>query len=226
MTTMNSDEPGSVQTRPTLLDRVKAGDEASWQEFDGIYRKVIRDFAIQANLSDSEADEAAQETMIGMARHLPQYKYEPKVCRFKTYLLNQAVWRIKDQLKKRDKLAALEGSASCRKPAFPGDDTSRTETINRVADPAATDLDALFEAEWRKNLLQVAIERVKEKFSHKQFQIFDLLAFQQWPAADVARALGVSIANVYVTRHCIAAAIKKETRRLEQKLEHQAEEMA
>ena len=97
----------------------------------------------------------------------------------------------------------------------PADETSRTATINRVPDPNAENLDALFEAEWRKNLLATALERVRGNFSLKQFQVFGLIVQKEWPAAEVARALGVSLANVYVTKHRIAAAIKREVKRLE-----------
>ena len=31
--------------------------------------------------------------------------------------------------------------------------------------------------------------------------MFDLNVLQQWPAAEVARSLGVTLANVYVTKH-------------------------
>ena len=60
---------------------------------------------------------------------------------------------------------------------------------------------------------------MKTKFSLKQFQIFDLHALKEWPAADVAKSLGVSLANVYVTKHRIAAALKKEMARLERELD-------
>ena len=101
-----------------------------------------------------------------MARHLPEYRYDPKVCRFKTWLLNQTSWRIKDQFKKRKKETAAVQSPS------PGHGNDETATIHRVPDPAATDLDAVFEDQWRKNLFAVALERVKTRFSLKQCQIF------------------------------------------------------
>ena len=218
---MAENDASSIQTQPGLLDRLKqGGDTESWQTFYRIYGKLVRDFSIQAGLTDTEADEVVQETAIAMARHLPDYRYDPKVCRFKTWLLNQASWRIKDQLKKRKKDAPANYSANAA-PAntMPGDETARTSTINRVPDSAATDLDQLFEAEWRKNLFATALERVKEKFSLKQFQIFDLLVFKEWPASDVAKSLGVSLANAYVTRHRISTAIATETKRLEKELE-------
>ena len=94
--------------------------------------------------------------------------------------------------------------------------------VNRHPCAAAADLDAVFESQWRKNLFDVAVERVKTKFSLKQFQIFDLVVLKEWPAADVAQSLGVSPTNVYVIRHRISSAIKKETKRLENQLEKEA----
>jgi RNA polymerase sigma-70 factor (ECF subfamily) len=218
MTAMAPEDPSSIQTRPSLLNRLKTGDDAGWQDFYRIYGKLVRDFAIQAGLTSTESDEVVQETAIAMARHLPEYRYDPKVCRFKTWLLNQTSWRIKDQLKKRRRDEGLAGGP----PELPSDDAARTATINRVLDPAAVDLEGLFDAEWRKNLFAAALERVKEKFSLKQFQVFDLLVVKEWPAVEVAQSLGLTLANVYVTKHRISAAIKKETRRLESQLEQAA----
>ncbi|HWD18234.1 MAG TPA: sigma-70 family RNA polymerase sigma factor [Verrucomicrobiae bacterium] len=218
MTTMPTDEPSSIQTRLSLLRRLKTGEDvASWQEFYGIYGKLVRDFAIHAGLGDTEADDVVQETAIAMARHLPGYRYDPKVCRFKTWLLNQASWRIKDQLKKREREAVHRANPRL------DDDPARTSTIHRVPDPAAADLEAVFETQWRNNLFTAALARVKEKFSLKQFQIFDLLVLQGWPAKDVTRSLGLTLANVYVTRHRMSAAIKKEVKRLEKQFEEAAQ---
>jgi len=209
MATMAGDDGSSIQTRPSHLNRLRQGDDnEGWQEFYRVYGKLVRDFAIRAGLTDTEADEVVQETAISMARHLPEYRYDPKVCRFKTWLLNQATWRIKDQLKKRKKTENWNQSL----------DTA-TAAIHCLADPASIDLDALFEGEYRKNLLALAMERVKDMFQPKQLQIYDLLFFKEWPAKAISQSLGVSLANVYVTRHRISAAIKREVERLENQFE-------
>jgi len=217
MTTMVSDEPSSIQTRPSLLNRLKSSEDTeSWNEFYRIYGKLVRDFALQAGLNDTEADEAVQETAIAMSRHLSEFRYDPKGCRFKTWLLNQASWRIKDQLKKRRKEPSGNRAGLSVATA---DETAQTATIHRVSDPAAVDLDKLFEAEWRSNLFALALDRVRGKFSLKQFQIFDLLVLKEWAGKDVAQSLGISLANVYVTRHRISAAIAREIKQLEKGLE-------
>ena len=128
MTAMATDEHSSIQTRPSLLNRLKSGDDPeSWRAFYRIYGKLVRDFALQAGLNDTEADEVVQETAIAMARHLPEYRYDPKVCRFKTWLLNQTSWRIKDQFKKRKKEIA---SMPIHLSGHDNDETARTATID------------------------------------------------------------------------------------------------
>src|SRR5215472_14545949 len=166
---MAPDEPSSIQTRPSLLNRLKSGDDTdSWSEFYRVYGRLIRDFALHAGLNDVEADEVVQETAIALSRNLPEFRYDPKVCRFKTWLLNQTSWRIKDQLKKRRRQSSMIQDLAAHRTE---DGTSATPIIHRVADPAALDLGAVFETEWQRSLYVVALERIKEKFSLKQFQI-------------------------------------------------------
>src|SRR5947209_13534578 len=101
-TTMTPGHGTSLETRPSLLQRLKSGDDPqSWQEFYRTYGGLIRFFAEKAGLTADEAEEVVQETAIGVARRLPDFVYDPKVCRFKTWLLNLVRWRIQDQLRKR-----------------------------------------------------------------------------------------------------------------------------
>ncbi|MCL4178356.1 MAG: hypothetical protein KJ072_11530 [Verrucomicrobia bacterium] len=53
----------------------------------------------------------------------------------------------------------------------------------------------------------------------KTFQIFDLYGLQGWSAREVARSLGVSLTRVYVTKHRLAALLKREIQRLQREQE-------
>ena len=114
----------SYPTRPSLLNRLKdTQDQQSWQEFDDLYRKLIFGFALKAGLTETEAQEVVQETLIAAAKNLPEFRYDPKVCSFKTWLLNLSRWRVQDQLRKRVPTAP----ATLLKPL----DADRTATIER-----------------------------------------------------------------------------------------------
>ena len=47
--------------------------------------------------------------------------------------------------------------------------------------------------------------------------MFDLFVLKEWPAGDVAKTLGVTIAHVYVAKHRISKLIRKEVELLEKK---------
>jgi len=52
----------------------------------------------------------------------------------------------------------------------------------------------------------------------KHAQIFDLYAMRQWPAAKVARELGVSVVQVYLVHHRLTRQLKDEVEYLQKKL--------
>jgi RNA polymerase sigma-70 factor (ECF subfamily) len=195
----------SYPTRSSLLGRLKdSGDQKSWQEFADIYSKLIFGFAMKAGLNKTEAQEVVQETLIAAAKNLPEFRYDPKVCSFKTYLLNLSNWRVKDQLRKR-----LPGER------FRSPEDDRTATVERVADPAGVELERIWDQEWHTALLEAASEKAKRQVDLKQWQIFDLYVLKNWPPREVAKALGVSVARVYLAKHRVSVVVRKEMEKLE-----------
>src|SRR5215831_2102433 len=91
-----------IPTRTSLLRRLKDWeDQAGWQLFFDTYWKLIYNVALKSGCTEVEAQDAVQETFFAVAKHIPTFKYDPKLGSFKTWLLNMARWRIVDQLRKR-----------------------------------------------------------------------------------------------------------------------------
>jgi RNA polymerase sigma factor (sigma-70 family) len=198
--------PGLVATRRSLVDRLENwNDRKHWQEFFDAYWKLIYSTARKSGLTDAEAQEVVQETVITVAKKIGKLRYDPAVGSFKGWLLHITRWRIADQFRKRQ-------PGQSQRSAFPSDRT--TATIERVPDANAVDLDALWEREWQDNLLAAAMDRVKKKVDPKQFQIFDCYVRKDWPAQKVATELSVSVGQVYLARHRVTALLKKEARAL------------
>ena len=195
--TMPGREINPTQTRASLVQGLQAGDEDRWHQFYQLYGPIIRGFALKAGLNETEADEVVQETCIGLAKNVGEFHYDPAKCRFKTWLLNLASWRVKNQIPKRQRW----------------DQRIETSMIDRAADPK--NLDAVWEEEWRATLLKAALEKIRAQFSAAKFQIFDLNVIKDWPAREVAKSLGIGIASVYLAKHRVSAALKKEMTRLE-----------
>jgi RNA polymerase sigma factor (sigma-70 family) len=196
-----------LATRRSLVERLANWrDHRRWQEFFDTYWKVIYSAARKSGLTDAEAQEVVQETVITVAKNIDKLKYDPAIGSFKGWLLQITRWRIADQFRKRE-----PGNA---KHPDPGDDRL-TATIERVPDAHIVDLDQVWEAEWKDNLLEAAIARVKKKIDPKQFQIFDCYVRKEWPAQKVAERLRVNVGQVYLARHRVGALLKKEIRTLE-----------
>jgi DNA-directed RNA polymerase specialized sigma24 family protein len=85
----------------------------------------------------------------------------------------------------------------------------------RVADTASLKLDAIWEGEWRENLLRAALERVKQTVNPAHYEMYHLQVVQGLTLSETARALGVSIAAVYLAKHRVGRLLKKELKRLE-----------
>jgi RNA polymerase sigma-70 factor (ECF subfamily) len=204
----------SVPTRPSLVGRLKdVTDQSSWKEFNDLYGKLIFGFAVKSGLTRDEAQEVVQETLIGAAKHLPQFQYDPAKCSFKTWLLNLSHWRVQNQLRKRNAPSAPRHGVSSRGDA--AEDETRTPTIERLADPATSQLEALWDTEWQTAVLEEAYNRVKTQVDSKQWQIFDLYALKEWSVREVAKALNVNAGRVYLAKHRVSALLKKEIQRLE-----------
>lgn len=198
---------GLAATRRSLVDRLQNWeDRKHWQEFFDTYWKLIFSAARKSGLTETEAQEVVQETVITVAKKVGKLHYDPARGSFKAWLLHITRWRIADQFRKR-----RPGEDHHR---F-ADDTRMTATIERVPDMEAANLDELWEREWQENLLAAAMQRVKKKVDAKQFQIFDCYVRKEWPAQKVATELGVNVGQVYLARHRITAVLKKEIKALE-----------
>jgi RNA polymerase sigma-70 factor (ECF subfamily) len=69
--------------------------------------------------------------------------------------------------------------------------------------------------EWKQNLAEAALDKVKGQVSPKQYQIFDYYVVKQWDAKKVQDILGVSMAQVYLAKHRVGSVLKKEIAKLE-----------
>ncbi len=194
-----------IPTRESLLDRLKDWDDQdSWRDFYNTYCRLIYSVALKSGLSEAEAADALQETVIEVSRKMGDFKYDPALGSFKGWLLKLTQWRIADQYRKRRRHAG-----KCT------DETGKTRFMEQVPDLVTLEKAArIWDDEWQNNLMAVATERVKEKVAPKQFQMFQLYVLKEWPVSKVAKTLGVSQTHVYVAKHRIAALLKKEINRL------------
>lgn len=205
---MNVPADELIPTRQSLLRRLKDWeDRDGWKEFFDTYWRLIYTIALKAGLTETEAEEVVQETIVSVSKQMPAFQYD-QAGSFKGWLLQITRRRIADQFRKRAPWDHAAPNA--------GEDSSRTSTANRIPMPEP-DLEPVWDEEWRKNLVDVAMQRVKARVTPRQYQMFDLYAVKEWPVSEVTRSLNVNAAQVYLAKHRVARLVREELRRLEKR---------
>ena len=198
-----------LPTRVSLLDRLRnREDQESWTHFFETYWRLIYGFATQAGLSDHEAQEVVQETVISVAGTMPKFRYDPAVCSFKGWLRHLTQKRIVDQIRKRSR----EVLANDLQPEE-SLDGSAPEAELGASEP---ELAASWQSEWEENLRAAALDRLQRQVKAEHFQIFVLHVVQEKSLREVYQLVGANAAKVYVIKHRLSRLLREIGRHLEQ----------
>ena len=202
MTTTPNASEEIIPTRHSLLTRLKNwDDQEGWREFVDTYWGLIYGVARKSGLTEADAEEVVQETVLSVAKGMRDFKTGSEHGSFKAWLLQTTRWRIADQFRKRKPDQTLASARS-------SEDTARTDTIERVADPHTDSIESLWEDEWETHVLNLALERLRHQVKAHHFQIFQMHVIRGRSVADTCRILGVSAALVYVVKHRLSRLLK------------------
>ena len=170
-------------TSRTLLDRIAAGDEISWDEFYTRYCGIVRNLAMFRGLKADEADDICQQVMVAFFKRSKTFKFDPDVARFRTYFGRIINARITSYYRKK-----------------------KDEPAEEVEDmPTEDQNDELFLTEWRKMILKEAERELKNRVAPETFQAYELYAVQNRPVEKVAAYLDCSVNQVYqAKKRCFA----------------------
>src|SRR5262245_16292279 len=76
-----------LPTRSSLLQRLKGWDnDSDWREFFETYKRSIHGLAMKCGLTHAEAEEVVQNTMVAVAKQMPEFEYDRRVGSFKGWL--------------------------------------------------------------------------------------------------------------------------------------------
>ena len=205
---MSKETQNSPQTRLSLLERLKDWDQqTAWRGFEADYAPLVRNVARKAGLSDAEAEEVAQETLIAVATRIGGFKHAGNLGSFRNWLYQQTRWRIADQFRRRN-----------RNPVASGSDVDDSSDQMQTRSPGEGAADPAFEEMWNaesvEHMKQVAIARVKQRVSARQFQLFDLHVLQGLAVGEAARAAGTTMAAVYMAKSRVGGVLKREVKSL------------
>jgi len=195
-----------LPTRQSLLTRLKDWeDQEGWREFFDTYWRLIYTVARRAGLSEAEAQDVVQETLVVVAKQMPRFRYDPARGSFKAWLHTVIRGRLSRHWRKARVHAPLTG------PREASDEDVAAGELDPVA---ASDFEASWQAEWEQNLLNAALRRVQAKVSARQFLLFSLAVFKGVPVATIRERYEATLAQVYLAKHRVGRLLKAEIAKL------------
>ena len=203
----------SLLTRRTLLSRLRnLDDQESWRTFFDLYWRLLYNVARKSGLDDVGAQEIVQETVIAVARQMPEFRYDPTRGTFRQWLLRITRRRIIDHLRR------VYRQPPRAEVALESLDENE-EHAAAVTDQRSA-IDAAWDEEWEKSTFDAALAQVRAAINPRHFQVFDYCVLKEWPASKVAATLGLNAAQVYLAKHRVAQAMKRAVRRINDERSH------
>jgi RNA polymerase sigma factor (sigma-70 family) len=205
-----------LPTRQSLLSRLRDWeDQAGWREFFERYWRLIYNVACRSGLGDAEAQDVVQNTFIYLSRRMPRFHYNRQCGSFKSWL--RVVTRSRISVYRRREMAA---DKLMRDPLpLPDSESEASNWIEGFPDPSGDVLDRQWQREWEENLVRMAMRELRQQVGPRQLLIFRLGTLGDLPLGQVAKKLGVSVAQVYLARHRVGKLFKAEVQRLRRETE-------
>ena len=188
------------ETSTTLLRDISADAEsARWPEFVSRYRPMMQAY-LRAHFPSVDADDMVQETLIALAKALPNYRYAPdETGRFRNYLTG--ILRNK-ALKRSEK---IKRDSALRKSLLV---TGASGPLQKAADA---------DGKWRKAVMEIATRQLlaDSRIHERSKQIFQRLTVDCMAPDAVAAAYGVSRNSVDKIKSRMVERLREIVRALE-----------
>jgi RNA polymerase sigma-70 factor (ECF subfamily) len=168
---------------------------------------------MRSGLSRSDAEEVTQDVFNEVATNVTAFLARPERGSFRGWLLNLTRWRITDKVRQRQR------HDDHRAPPRTDDADGRAGTVGEFRDPNIRTPDSIWEEIWRRQVLEVALENLRERVDTRHFQAFELHIAQGLSPGTVARQLELSRAHVYLIHFRLKKLLKAEVARLKARLD-------
>lgn len=191
-------------TSLSLLRQIQSGahQEDAWSEFVARYGSRIYEWCLNRNLQPSDAEDVSQNVLIKLARALRTFEYR-QTGSFRGWLRRVTENTLVDFFRDRQR---KQGATSIRAEQLDSME-ARQDLIERIE--SAFDLE----------IMDTAIQQVRDRISEKRFRAWEMAALQGLAARDIAGQLGMKIASVYTARNQVQELIRQSIQGLEKELD-------
>ena len=178
-------------THKTLLERIRTGDDVSWQEFYDRYSPAVLNICSNSGFSESEGLDILQNVMLKIFRHDLVMRFDAERARFRTYFNRIVRSSIGDFSKKKTR-------------------TEREITGEEIPEtPVPGEIEAVIQEEWKNQMLKEALDRLRNQVKPETFLAFQLTAIQGKSTKAAAEFIQMDVNMVYVARSRCLARLRK-----------------
>jgi RNA polymerase sigma-70 factor, ECF subfamily len=178
-------------TTATVLQNLRDFDNReAWSSFADRFRQPVVSFARSMGLSQADAEDAAQETLLAFAEAYRRGQYDPAKGRLSKFLFGIAY---------RQALRARRVGAQVAPVG--------TTVWSQV--PEEQEASGVWDVEWEQGLLDECLRQVRVEFEPQTFRAFELTVRDGRDASEAAAELGVPVKSVYNAKHRILKRIRE-----------------
>lgn len=188
-------------TTTQVLEGLKGSNEPAWQQFCDYFHPIVANFARKLGLSATDAEDAAQETMVEFLKAFRNGKYDREQGRLCNWLLGVA----------KRVILNLRGNRPLER--LIADKTTGTSFWDMIKDDHS--IKHTWDTEWRRMVLTRCLEQARRELDARVFEAFEFYALSEMPVDEVAQQLGMSRNAVYIAKSRVLSKLRQ--------LEHQFE---
>ncbi|MDP7070939.1 MAG: sigma-70 family RNA polymerase sigma factor [Phycisphaerales bacterium] len=189
-----------THTTTALLNGLNADDgDAAWALLDGRYRPIITGLAHRLGLSDQDAQDVSQETMLRVLSEYRDGRYDRNRGRMRSWILAIARTKIADAHRKRGVRKEYRGESAL------------------VTMPTEAELEDLWSTERRQVILREALRELqsRSKMADRTIRAFEMIVFHRRSVTDIASELEMTENDVYLAKSRVTAKLRDAVQTLE-----------
>ena len=170
-------------TSSSLLERVKAHDEAAWRQLVGLYGPLVLYWCRSAGVLPADCVDVCQEVFRAVAGSIGDFRRDPALGTFRGWLRTITRSKVASHFRRQNRQPAALGGSDAQEQFFaiPAADTATT--------PEASDREKAI-------VVRQALDLIRPEFEERTWQAFWRATVESQASAVVADALGMSAGAV------------------------------
>ncbi len=176
------------ETTTILLDQLQDSQSDAWQRFADRFREPMLRFAGRFGLSDAQAEDAVQDTMVQFLEGYQQGRYDRTKGRLGSWLFALMYQSIRSHRRdgaRSPKQSPVHSNRTTFFSALPSDDEARSQ----------------WELEWDRHAINRCLSQLRGEINPTHYRIFELMTLRQVPVAEVSEQVGLTCDAVYQARY-------------------------